>query len=99
MSDKWMINGMEFGNCNCAWGCPCQFSAPTTHPGLVAAEGSPMINPFSGEPARARIHLPHGFEYTYAEVGRSVRFGWGSSMGRTVSVVVGFSWDCCSSAA
>jgi hypothetical protein len=177
MSDKWMINGMEFGNCNCAWGCPCQFSAPSTHgfceaivsghvmeghfnetslnglnwvllvkwpgeiaagngkqqaiideradpaqrealrkilygestapgtthffvynstmsevldplfapvevtidvearqgkvnvPGLVVAEGGPMISPFTGEPARARIHLPHGFEYTYAEVG------------------------------
>jgi hypothetical protein len=38
-------------------------------PGLVAAEGHPMISPFSGEPARARIHLPDGFEYTYAEVG------------------------------
>jgi len=33
------------------------------------AEGGPMISPFSGEPARARIHLPDGFEYTYAEVG------------------------------
>ena len=22
---------MEFGNCNCSWGCPCQFGAPTTH--------------------------------------------------------------------
>ncbi|MDH3626422.1 MAG: DUF1326 domain-containing protein [Acidobacteriota bacterium] len=177
MSDKWMINGMEFGNCNCAQGCPCQFSAPTTHgfceavigghvidgyfndisldgldwillvqwpgeiaagngkqqaiieeratpeqrealrkivhgestapgathffvynstmsevldplyapidlsidvdarqghisvAGLVEAKGVPMTNPFSGEPSRARIHLPEGFEYTYAEVG------------------------------
>ena len=176
MSDKWMVNGMEFGNCNCAWGCPCQFSAPSTHgfceaivsghvmeghfnetslnglnwvllvqwPGEIAAgngkqqaiideradpanarrygrsftaspphraprislsttarcprssircshrsslhrrrgqegegqrsgpgrgRGHPMISPFSGEPARARIHLPDGFEYTYAEVG------------------------------
>jgi hypothetical protein len=38
-------------------------------PGLIEAEGAPMTNPFSGEPARARIHLPDGFEYTYAEVG------------------------------
>ncbi len=177
MSDRWTINGVEFGNCNCAYGCPCQFSAPSTHgfceavisghiveghfnetklddlnwvllvqwpgeiaagngkeqaiideradpaqreairkilygestapgtthffvynstmsevldplfapielsidvearkakvhvPGLVTLEGNPMISPFSGEPTRARIHLPEGFEYTYAEMG------------------------------
>jgi len=176
MADQWMIRGKEFANCNCAFGCPCQFNAPTTNghceaigsvlieeghfndirldglnwamvlwwpgeiadgkgrqqvfldergdadqrealrkilhgestspgsthffvynstmsevldplfapievkidvearkgkvnvPGLVVAEGNPMISPFTGEPARARIHLPDGFEYTYAEV-------------------------------
>jgi hypothetical protein len=26
-----MIRGIEYGNCNCAWGCPCQFGAKTTH--------------------------------------------------------------------
>lgn len=31
MPDKWMIRGTEFSNCNCDWGCPCQFHAPTTH--------------------------------------------------------------------
>jgi hypothetical protein len=31
MSDRWMIRGQEFSNCNCAWGCPCQFNAPSTH--------------------------------------------------------------------
>src|SRR2546423_12435049 len=31
MADQWMLRGMEFGNCNCNWGCPCQFGAPTTH--------------------------------------------------------------------
>jgi hypothetical protein len=31
MADRWMLRGREFGNCNCAFGCPCQFSAPTTH--------------------------------------------------------------------
>ena len=26
----WSIEGVEFGNCNCAYGCPCQFEdAPT----------------------------------------------------------------------
>src|SRR6266852_3434114 len=28
---KWRIAGEEVANCNCAWGCPCQFNAlPTT---------------------------------------------------------------------
>jgi hypothetical protein len=26
-----MIHGTEFENCNCAWGCPCQFGAKPTH--------------------------------------------------------------------
>ncbi len=29
MSDRWMIRGREYGNCD--WGCPCQFSAPSTY--------------------------------------------------------------------
>jgi hypothetical protein len=27
----WEIHGMSFGNCNCAYGCPCQFNALPTH--------------------------------------------------------------------
>jgi hypothetical protein len=27
----WEIDGMEFGNCNCSYGCPCQFNALPTH--------------------------------------------------------------------
>jgi hypothetical protein len=177
MKDQWTIRGAEFVNCNCAWGCPCQFNSPSTHghcealgsghieegrfnetrldglnfvmiyqwpgeiaqgngrgqiiidekanpeqrealrkilhgesttpgathfnifnstmsemlepiyapieveidieareatvnvPGLVEARGVPMTNPFSGQPARARIELPNGFEYTKAEIG------------------------------
>jgi hypothetical protein len=30
MADRWMIRGTEFENCNCAWGCPCQFGAKST---------------------------------------------------------------------
>jgi hypothetical protein len=28
---QWRIKGREFVNCNCAYGCPCQFSAPPTY--------------------------------------------------------------------
>ena len=31
MADRWMMRGVEYGNCNCAHGCPCQFNAPSTH--------------------------------------------------------------------
>ena len=31
MADQWTIKGVEYGNCNCDYGCPCQFTAPTTH--------------------------------------------------------------------
>lgn len=31
MTDRWTIRGVEYGNCNCTWGCPCQFNAPSTH--------------------------------------------------------------------
>ncbi len=177
MADHWMIRGAEFGNCNCAWGCPCQFNSPTTHgfceaiasghideghfndvrldglnfvlllqwpgeiadgngnqqaiideraderqrealrkilhgestspgathffvynstmsevletlyapidlsidvearrasvtvPNLIESTGRPIIDPNSGVESRSRIHLPNGFEYTYAEMG------------------------------
>jgi hypothetical protein len=29
--DQWVIHGVEYANCNCNWGCPCQFGAPTTY--------------------------------------------------------------------
>ena len=180
MSDRWMLRGTEFTNCNCASGCPCQFGSPSTHgfceallagsieegnfnstqldglnwalilhwpgeiaagngtelavidegataaqrealrrilygestrpgsthfyvfastcaviqepviapiklsidvegrtaevsiPGLVESSGRPMISPFTGDPVHHGIHLPNGFEYTYAEVGQGV---------------------------
>ena len=28
---KWEIRGREFGNCNCSYGCPCQFNALPTY--------------------------------------------------------------------
>ena len=42
MADRWMIRGVEYNNCNCAWGCPCQFNAPSTH-GHCEAVGAGLI--------------------------------------------------------
>src|SRR5262249_55987045 len=27
----WSMEGVEFGNCNCSWGCPCQFNGLPTN--------------------------------------------------------------------
>ena len=177
MATDWMLRGVSYGNCNCDYGCPCQFNAPTTHgncegveaahieegyhgdirldglnwamvywwpgeiaegngrqqlivderaddaqrealdrilrgedtvpgatvfsvfastmsqvletlyapielevdvdaregrisvPGVIESTGSPIIDPFSGDPHRAQITLPDGFEFTVAEMG------------------------------
>lgn len=42
MEDQWMLRGSEFSNCNCAFGCPCQFNSPSTH-GSCEAIGSALI--------------------------------------------------------
>lgn len=31
MADQWMLRGVEYSNCNCSYGCGCQFHAPSTH--------------------------------------------------------------------
>lgn len=40
MPDRWMIRGTQFANCNCDWGCPCQFNSPTTHGHCEAIEAA-----------------------------------------------------------
>lgn len=36
---EWFIKGREFANCNCSYGCPCQFNALPTHGNCMAAIG------------------------------------------------------------
>ena len=43
MNDRWMVRGRGFSNCNCDWGCPCQFNAPSTH-GYCEAIGSGIVD-------------------------------------------------------
>jgi hypothetical protein len=35
----WVIKGSEFANCNCSYGCPCQFNALPTHGFCCAVAG------------------------------------------------------------
>jgi hypothetical protein len=43
MADRWMIRGVEYANCNCDAGCPCQFNSPTTL-GYCEAVGAGRID-------------------------------------------------------
>jgi hypothetical protein len=36
---EWFVKAREFGNCNCSYGCPCQFNALPTHGNCMAAVG------------------------------------------------------------
>ena len=36
---EWSVKGKEFANCNCSYGCPCQFNALPTHGYCEAAAG------------------------------------------------------------
>lgn len=44
---------------------------------LIESRGEPILNPVTGQEHRARIDMPEGFEYTFAEVGR----GWSQTRG------------------
>ena len=39
MATTWQINARELANCNCAFGCPCQFNALPTHGNCKAVIG------------------------------------------------------------
>ena len=39
MSNQWTMHGRLFVNCNCAYGCPCQFNALPTHGHCQAVVG------------------------------------------------------------
>jgi len=43
MPDRWTFRGLEYSNCNCDVGCPCQFNSPTTH-GHCEAIGAGVID-------------------------------------------------------
>lgn len=40
-------------------------------PGVLESMGEPIRNPVTGQPHRARLQLPNGFEFTEAEMGSS----------------------------
>ena len=45
----WEVHGRSFGNCNCAYGCPCQFNALPTYGTCEAAVGYIIDKGFYGD--------------------------------------------------
>jgi hypothetical protein len=45
--------------------------------GVIEARGEPILNPVTKKEHRARIDMPEGFEYSFAEAGR----GWAKTTG------------------
>ena len=48
---RWSVIGKEFGNCNCSYGCPCQFNAPPTRGYCEAALGYQIDRGYCGDTA------------------------------------------------
>lgn len=46
---KWTIKGKEFVNCNCSYGCPCQFNGLPTHGFCEAVGGFQIEQGFHGD--------------------------------------------------
>jgi hypothetical protein len=46
---KWSIRAREFSNCNCSYGCPCQFNGLPTHGDCKAVIGFEIDNGHHGE--------------------------------------------------
>jgi hypothetical protein len=46
---KWAFKGREFVNCNCTYGCPCQFNALPTHGFCEAVAGFQIDEGYHGD--------------------------------------------------
>lgn len=46
---RWAIHGREFANCNCSYGCPCQFNALPTYGHCRAVVGIQIDRGFHGD--------------------------------------------------
>lgn len=46
---KWSIRAREFSNCNCSYGCPCQFNGLPTHGDCKAVIGFEIDSGYHGE--------------------------------------------------
>ena len=60
---KWNIHGREFANCNCSYGCPCQFNALPTHGNCWAVVGIQIDRGQHGDVDLSGLKLAGIFKY------------------------------------
>ncbi len=74
MSDtKWAIHGREFANCNCSYGCPCQFNALPTYGNCSAVVASRSTRGNHGDTSLDGLRLAGIFRYPEAHPRRQWR--------------------------
>src|SRR5471030_2233115 len=62
-SANWVIKGREFANCNCAYGCPCQFNALPTYGNCRAVVGIQIDKGHHGETSLDGLRLAGIFRW------------------------------------
>ena len=60
---KWNLHGREFANCNCSYGCPCQFNALPTHGNCWAVVGIQIERGRHGDVPLDGLKLAGIFKY------------------------------------
>jgi hypothetical protein len=60
---KWALHGREFANCNCSYGCPCQFNALPTHGNCWAVVGIKIDKGHHGDVPLDGLRLAGIFKY------------------------------------
>jgi hypothetical protein len=60
---KWAIHGREFANCNCSYGCPCQFNALPTYGNCFAVVGIEIDQGHHGDTKLDGLRLAGIFRY------------------------------------
>jgi hypothetical protein len=59
----WTIHGREFANCNCSYGCPCQFNALPTYGHCSAVVGIEIDQGFHGSTSLNGLRIAGIFRY------------------------------------
>jgi len=60
---QWAIHGREFANCNCSYGCPCQFNALPTYGHCSAVVGIHIDSGFHGTTPLDGLRVAGIFRY------------------------------------
>jgi hypothetical protein len=60
---KWAIHGREFANCNCSYGCPCQFNALPTYGNCWAVVGIQIDTGFHGSTQLDGLRIAGIYKY------------------------------------